>query len=92
MEAIIRRFPRSIANFSEYARVCDNVCCLDNSSEKSSLLDGADTTALAVLQEAVREELSRKAKLGLQAAVCDESGKPKVVSARYPLHKLQHHK
>lgn len=88
-DVIIRRFPRSIAHFFEYAMVCDNVCRLDNSSEKSAILEGTDTTALAVLQEAIHEELSRKAKLGQQAVVCDEKGNPKVIHSRYPLRKLQ---
>lgn len=90
--AIIRRFPRSTANLAEYARVCDTVCRLDNSSEKSSILEGTDTTALAVLQEAVREELSRKARLGQRGVVCDGNGKPEVVSARHLFRKLQSHK
>ena len=37
--------------------------------------------ALACLQEAVDEELERKAKLGYKAVVSDKSGKPKIVSA-----------
>ena len=37
--------------------------------------------ALACMQEAVDEELERKAKLGYKAVVSDKSGKPKVVSA-----------
>ena len=89
---MLRRFPRSIANLAEYAEVCDAVCRLDNSREKSVILTGNDTTALAVLQEAVHEELSRKTKLGQRAVVCDENDNPKVVSARYSLRKLQHHK
>lgn len=88
-DVIIRRFPRSIANLSEYAEVCDAVCRLDNSREASAILGDTDTTALAVLQEAIHEELSRKAKLGQQAVVCDEKGNPKVIHSRYPLRKLQ---
>jgi len=38
---------------------------------------------LACLQEAVDEELERKAKLGYQAVVLGKNGKPKVVSAKY---------
>lgn len=89
---MIRRFPRSIANLAEYVEVCDTVCRLDNSRGKSVILAGNDTTALAVLQEAVHEELSRKTRLGQRAVVCDENGNPKVVSARCLLRKLQHHK
>ena len=89
VEAIFRRFPRSIANFSEYAKICDAVCRLDNSCETSTVLDGTNTTALAILQEAVCEELNRKSRLGQQTVVCDENGKPKTVLARYPLRKLQ---
>ena len=37
--------------------------------------------ALACLQEAVDEELERKAKLGYKAVGSDKSGKPKIVSA-----------
>ena len=89
---MIRRFPRSIANLAEYVEVCDTVCRFDNSREKSVILAGNDTTALAVLQEAVHEELSRKTRLGQRAVVCDENDNPKVVSARCLLRKLQHHK
>ena len=35
--------------------------------------------ALACLQEAVDEELERKAKLGYKAVVSDKSGRPKIV-------------
>lgn len=92
METIIRRFPRSIANLFEYAEVCNAVCRLDNSHEASAILGDTDTTALAILQEAVYEELSRKSKLGQQAVVCDGNGKPEVVSARHLFRKLQSHK
>ncbi len=50
------------------------------------------TEALAglnVLQNAVREELEKKAKLGQQAVVCDRNGKPKVVSAKYLVRKMR---
>lgn len=45
--------------------------------------------ALEVLQQAVREELEKKAKLGQQAVVCDRDGKPKVVSAKYLVRKMR---
>lgn len=47
---------------------------------------------LDILREAVREELEKKAKLGQQAVVCDENGKPRVVSAKYLVRKLRSHK
>lgn len=44
---------------------------------------------LDALQEAVREELEKKAKLGQQAVVCGRNGKPKVVSAKYLIRKMK---
>ena len=46
-------------------------------------------TAVRVLQEAVMEEMEKKAKLGQQAVVSDRNGKPKVVSARYLVRKMR---
>ena len=43
--------------------------------------------ALEALQEAVDEELERKAKLGYKAVVADKHGRPKVVSAKYLVRK-----
>jgi len=43
--------------------------------------------ALEALQEAVDEELERKAKLGYKAVVADKNGRPKIVSARYLVRK-----
>ena len=45
--------------------------------------------AVRVLQEAVMEEMEKKAKLGQQAVVADRNGKPKVVSARYLVRKMR---
>ena len=39
------------------------------------------------LQEAVDEEMERKAKLGYKAVIVDKHGRPKVVSARYLVRK-----
>lgn len=46
-------------------------------------------TAVRVLQEAVMEEMEKKAKLGQQAVVSDRNGKPRVVSARYLVRKMR---
>ena len=43
--------------------------------------------ALEALQQAVDEELERKAKLGYKAVVADKHGRPKVVSAKYLVRK-----
>lgn len=53
----------------------------DEEIRKASLL------IVQTLQEAVDEELERKAKLGQQAVICDKNGKPKVVSAKYLVRK-----
>ena len=42
---------------------------------------------VVTLQEAVDEELERKAKLGYKAVVADKHGRPKVVSAKYLVRK-----
>ena len=39
--------------------------------------------AVEALQQAVDEELERKAKLGYKAVIADKNGRPKVVSAKY---------
>lgn len=39
------------------------------------------------LQEAVDEELERKAKLGYKAVIADKNGKTKIVSAKYLVRK-----
>ena len=43
--------------------------------------------ALACMQEAIDEELVRKAKLGYKVVIGDKNGKPKVLSAKYVLRK-----
>ena len=43
--------------------------------------------ALEALQQAVDEELERKAKLGYKAVIADKNGRPKVVSAKYLVRK-----
>lgn len=43
--------------------------------------------AVEALQEAVDEELERKAKLGYKAVIADKNGRPKVVSAKYLVRK-----
>ena len=43
--------------------------------------------ALEALQQAVDEELERKAKLGYKAVIADKHGRPKVVSAKYLVRK-----
>ena len=43
--------------------------------------------ALEALQEAVDEEMERKAKLGYKAVVADKNGRPKIVSAKYLVRK-----
>ena len=43
--------------------------------------------AIKALQEAVDEEMERKAKLGYKAVVADKHGRPKVVSAKYLVRK-----
>ena len=55
-------------------------------TQKTSLL------AVQALQDAVNEELEKKAKLGQQAVVSDRNGKPKVVSARYLVRKMRSRK
>ena len=42
---------------------------------------------VVTLQQAVDEELERKAKLGYKAVIADRNGRPKVVSARYLVRK-----
>ena len=42
---------------------------------------------VVTLQEAVDEELERKAKLGYKAVIADKHGRPKVVSAKYLVRK-----
>jgi len=48
------------------------------------------TTALAVqiLQEAVNEEMIKKAKLGQKAVIC-RNGKPVIVSAKYLVRQMR---
>ena len=55
-------------------------------TQKTSLL------AVQALQDAVNEELEKKAKLGQQAVVCGKNGKPKVVSAKYLVRKRRSRK
>ena len=43
--------------------------------------------AVEAMQEAVDEELERKAKLGYKAVIADKNGRPKVVSAKYLVRK-----
>ena len=43
--------------------------------------------AVEAMQEAVDEEMERKAKLGYKAVIADKHGRPKVVSARYLVRK-----
>ncbi|MBO4630761.1 MAG: hypothetical protein J5858_02445 [Lentisphaeria bacterium] len=43
--------------------------------------------AVEAMQEAVDEEMERKAKLGYKAVIADRNGRPKVVSARYLVRK-----
>ena len=43
--------------------------------------------AVEALQEAVDEELERKAKLGYKAVIADKHGRPKIVSAKYLVRK-----
>ena len=43
--------------------------------------------AVEAMQEAVDEEMERKAKLGYKAVIADRHGKPKLVSARYLVRK-----
>lgn len=43
--------------------------------------------AVEAMQEAVDEEMVRKAKLGYKAVIADRHGRPKVVSARYLVRK-----
>jgi len=43
--------------------------------------------AVEAMQEAVDEEMERKAKLGYKAVIADRHGRPKVVSARYLVRK-----
>jgi len=42
--------------------------------------------AVATLQEAVDEEMERKAKLGYKAVIADENGNPVVISAKTLVH------
>ena len=42
---------------------------------------------VVTLQQAVDEELERKAKLGYKAVIADKHGRPKVVSAKYLVRK-----
>ena len=55
-------------------------------TQKTSLL------AVQALQDAVNEELEKKAKLGQRAVVCGKNGKPKVVSAKYLVRKMRSRK
>ena len=55
-------------------------------TQKTSLL------AVQALQDAVNEELEKKAKLGQQAVVCGKNGKPKEVSAKYLVRKMRSRK
>ena len=43
--------------------------------------------ALEALQQAVDEELERKAKLGYKAVIADKNGRAKIVSAKYLVRK-----
>ena len=43
--------------------------------------------AVEAMQEAVDEEMERKAKLGYKAVIADKHGRPKVVSAKYLVRK-----
>ena len=43
--------------------------------------------AVEAMQEAVDEEMERKAKLGYKAVIADKHGHPKAVSARYLVRK-----
>ena len=43
--------------------------------------------AVEAMQQAVDEELERKAKLGYKAVIADKNGRPKVVTAKYLVRK-----
>ena len=43
--------------------------------------------AVEAMQEAVDEEMERKAKFGYKAVIADKNGRPKIVSARYLVRK-----
>ena len=43
--------------------------------------------AVEAMQQAVDEEMERKAKLGYKAVIADKNGRPKVVSAKYLVRK-----
>ena len=43
--------------------------------------------AVEAMQQAVDEELERKAKLGYKAVIADKHGRPKVVTAKYLVRK-----
>ena len=43
--------------------------------------------AVEAMQEAVDEEMERKAKLGYKAVIADKHGRPKAVSAKYLVRK-----
>ena len=43
--------------------------------------------AVEAMQQAVDEELERKAKLGYKAVIADKHGRPKAVSAKYLVRK-----
>ena len=43
--------------------------------------------AVEAMQQAVDEEMERKAKLGYKAVIADKNGRPKVVTAKYLVRK-----
>lgn len=50
-DAIVRRYPRSIANLFEYAMFCDKVYCYDNSKSLPELIFSQVGDTLAVADE-----------------------------------------
>ena len=50
-DAIMRRYPRSIANLFEYAKECDKVSCYDNSEQFSDLIFSQIGSIISVMNK-----------------------------------------
>lgn len=56
-DAIERRYPRSIANLFEYAKVCDMTHCVDNSKREIALIFDVDKNGINVYNNTVYQHM-----------------------------------
>lgn len=61
-DAILRRYPRSVANLFEYAEICDNVTCYDNSESIPKLIFSQHGNRISVSDDVKFNLLKKVAK------------------------------